>query len=357
MAGEDERPPGDHPELARERERFAGEDRDPAGADRDPAAADRAPAGADRDPAGADRDHSGANPVSPLERRARRLLRVYPAAYRRERCDEIVGTLLEATPASQTWPRVKDVRALIVGGLKARAAQNRQRTVGINLRVAVMAGLAIFTAIWFATYLAGVVQGFVWFGAGSSPPIGWMTWSAAVTALLAGATVVLAWTVPRVGLVAGVLAGAAVVVFAVASHYAFQPHLVQVLGVVGLSALGPVAGHPSRQWLWLPGVVTISGLLELAAGYGWVAYSWRFAGELLLLAVAAAGILWLAIDARLMIAALTLIALIEVQTSVTEFQSGADILPMLPVLGVTAALALAAGWLLRRQSARAIGTH
>jgi len=33
-----------------------------------------------------------------LERRARALLRAYPAEYRRERGEEIIGTLLEAAP-------------------------------------------------------------------------------------------------------------------------------------------------------------------------------------------------------------------------------------------------------------------
>lgn len=291
--------------------------------------------------------------VTRLERRARRLLLAYPAAYRRDRGDEIINTLIEASP-ERNRPRVRDVRALAVGGLKAQAAQNRQHTIRANLRVAVMAGLAIYTAIWFATYMAGVIQGFVWFGPGSSPPIGWMTWPAAVTALLAGATVVLAWTAPRVGLVAGALAAAAVVVFAVASHDALQPHLVQVLGIVALAALAPGAGHPSRQWLWLPGLITISGLVELAAGYGWLGYSWRYAGELLLLAVAAAGILWIAVDARLMIAVLTCFALVAVQMAVTEIGLSAGILPMLPFLAVTAALALAVGWLLRRQSAHPV---
>ena len=35
-----------------------------------------------------------------LERRARTLLRAYPADYRRDRAEEVIGTLLEATPAA-----------------------------------------------------------------------------------------------------------------------------------------------------------------------------------------------------------------------------------------------------------------
>ncbi len=299
------------------------------------------------------RDPAGAVRLTPFERHARLLLRVYPAAYRRERGGEIIGTLLEASDG-RTRPRLRDVRALTVGGLRARRAQNRQRTAGANLRVAVMAGLAIYTAIWFATYVAGVIQGFVWFGPGTPPPIGWMGWPAAVTALLAGATVVLAWISPRVALLAGALAAAAVVVFAVANHDALPSHLVQALGIAGLAALAPRAGRPSRRWLWLPGVIVLSGLAELATGYGWLGYSWRFAGELSLLAVAAVGIVWIAIDARLMVAVLTFFALIAVQMAVTETVFGGPILPVLPFPAVAGALTLASGWLLRRQSARAI---
>jgi hypothetical protein len=351
-ANNDARRAGDHSEVTSERERLADQDRDPAGADRDPAGADHEPAGAEH-PAGANRDPAGAVRVTPLERHTRLLLRAYPAAYRRERGGEIIGTLLEASD-DRTWPRVRDARALTFGGLKARAAQNRQRTAGANLRVAVMAGLAIYTAIWFATYAAGVIQGFVWFGPGSPPPIGWMGWPAAVTALLAGATVVLAWIAPRVGLLAGALAAAAVVGFAVASHDALPQHLIQALGVAGLAALAPRAGHPSWRWLWLPGLIVLSGLAELATGYGLLGYSWRFAGELSLLAVAAVGIVWIAIDARLMVAVLTFFALIAVQMAVTESVFGGPILPVLPFPAVAGALMVATSWLLRRQSARVI---
>jgi len=333
MASEDERRGGDHRELASESERLADPDRDLAGADRDPADAVR---------------------MTHLERRARLLLRVYPAVYRRERGEEIIGTLLE-TSADRTGPRLRDVCALFVGGLKAIAAQNRQRTVGANLRVAVMAGLAIYTAFWFATYIDGVVLGFVWIGPGSAPPIGWTTWAAAMTALLAGATVILAWTAPRVGRLAGALAAGAVIVFAVANHDTLLAHLGQVLGLAGLAALAPRAWHPSRHWLWLPGVLAVSPLVELALGYGWLGYTWpRYALEFSLLAVAAAGILWTWIDARLMFAVLTFFALTAVQMAVMEIPYGLVDPVMLLVLLVTTTLTLASGWLLRRQSARAI---
>src|SRR5215470_1492208 len=58
--------------------------------------------------------------VSPLERHCRWLLRAYPAWYRRDRGAEMLGTLLEASPAGRNWPSFRDARALLIGGLRVR---------------------------------------------------------------------------------------------------------------------------------------------------------------------------------------------------------------------------------------------
>jgi hypothetical protein len=58
--------------------------------------------------------------VTPLERRCRWLLLTYPAWYRRRRVEEMLGTLLEASPPGQGWPSFRDTRALITGGLRVR---------------------------------------------------------------------------------------------------------------------------------------------------------------------------------------------------------------------------------------------
>jgi hypothetical protein len=60
--------------------------------------------------------------VTPLERRCRLLLRAYPAWYRRKRSEEILGTLLEASPPGRSWPSFRDARALVIGGLRIRGA-------------------------------------------------------------------------------------------------------------------------------------------------------------------------------------------------------------------------------------------
>jgi hypothetical protein len=58
--------------------------------------------------------------VTGLERRYRWLLRAYPGWYRRERAGEILGTLLAASPPGARWPSLRDARALVAGGLRAR---------------------------------------------------------------------------------------------------------------------------------------------------------------------------------------------------------------------------------------------
>jgi hypothetical protein len=81
-----------------------------------------------------------------LERRARALLRAYPAEYRRERGEEIIGTLLEAAPPGRSFPSARDAWSLVNGGRRARAARNRRLSARENLRLAMLLGMAVFAA-------------------------------------------------------------------------------------------------------------------------------------------------------------------------------------------------------------------
>ena len=58
--------------------------------------------------------------MTPLERRCRWLLLAYPACYRRRRGEEMLATLLEASPPGGRWPSFRDARALLTGGLRVR---------------------------------------------------------------------------------------------------------------------------------------------------------------------------------------------------------------------------------------------
>jgi hypothetical protein len=59
--------------------------------------------------------------TQPLERRYRRLLRSYPLAYRQERAEEMISTLLELARPGQRRPTFREAAALALGGLRTRA--------------------------------------------------------------------------------------------------------------------------------------------------------------------------------------------------------------------------------------------
>jgi hypothetical protein len=63
-----------------------------------------------------------------LERRYRRLLLAYPAAYRRARGDELLDTLMELSRPGQRRPSVRETAALLLGGVRVRAGADRLRS-------------------------------------------------------------------------------------------------------------------------------------------------------------------------------------------------------------------------------------
>jgi len=103
---------------------------------------------------------SGADRVSRFERHCGLLLRAYPAAYRSERGEEIIGTLLQTTPEGREWPLLRDIRGLVAGGLSARAALSRRNTTAANLRIAVLVGIAAYLGFAVAGQLVAVAAGY-----------------------------------------------------------------------------------------------------------------------------------------------------------------------------------------------------
>ncbi len=92
-----------------------------------------------------------------LERRYRRLLRFYPATYRRERADEIIDTLLQGAQPGQRRPGFRDTIALATGGLRARAGVDRRLSLAANLQTSVL-----FTVFMLLAYPAaiGILQAY-----------------------------------------------------------------------------------------------------------------------------------------------------------------------------------------------------
>jgi hypothetical protein len=81
--------------------------------------------------------------MSVLERRYRGLLRVYPARYRRDRAEEMLDTLLEATPPGRGWPAVREARALLAGGLRVRSGLNQRLAMAAHLRLVALLGFEL----------------------------------------------------------------------------------------------------------------------------------------------------------------------------------------------------------------------
>ena len=88
--------------------------------------------------------------MSPLERRCRTLLRAYPRWYRRVRGEEMLATLLESSQPGRSWPSARDSRALGMGGLRVRAAQDQRLTTAANLRLAAQLGAALLLPVVIA---------------------------------------------------------------------------------------------------------------------------------------------------------------------------------------------------------------
>lgn len=282
--------------------------------------------------------------MSPLEQRCRLLLRAYPAAYRRGRGEEILGTLLEATPAGREWPQLRDARSLAVAGLRERAAHNRHLTTVANMRTAALIGVAVYLGFSIAGYLSVLVLSELQEGqAELSPPPG----GELVVASLLVATVVLAWVSRRRVLVlAGAVPAAAGVCYAAPWGTGLLGATVTLLlCLVALTMLAGGTERPSPRWLWLVGTVAIVQFLS-ALGPPYAA-----ANGGLLFAVAGVCIVWAAFDARPAIAIVVTVLLSLLPAAVNDARITGGIGPVVPflaVLGVFAALAL---WRLRSQSA------
>jgi hypothetical protein len=283
--------------------------------------------------------------MSPLERRCRSLLRAYPRWYRRQRGDEMLATLLEASQPGQRWPSARDTRALIIGGLRVRATQDQRLTTAANLRLAAQLGAALalltlvtgsLTAIfliWVHAYTlsTGVAQSLV-------------------CGLLGLAVVVAAWFGSRS--VVAVLAAATAA--AAAWGYWGSDKALAILPaglLIMLAVLVYLGERLPRSWLWLAGawfgwnvLQALSVLEPLRFLYGPLAFvPWIILGLV---------VLWAFVDARPAMAMAVYIACMYV---VSQLLSGVGygwvVSPGLFVFAA-AAVALASGsfWRLRRQA-------
>ena len=309
-------------------------------------------------------------PPSRLERRARLLLRAYPPDYREDRGEEMLGTLLEATPDGRDWPSARDSWSLLAGGLHARRAANGQLGLATSLRQAVILGLAIYLS-WQASELFG------------ADPYTREYRLAMLAGFLLTATVLAAWAGRRALMITAVPASLAVLAY---YWYAYSwrtslilhhrtptrwlaleltPVVALLLAMLALIQLTRRGGRPPRSWLFLAcapllaiaAVRTQPFLLRFVPASGVLAH--LVPDIFLLLAIPA--LAWLATDARPALGAVLAIGASEAvpmatiaQFNIYDGHPVADIWQWIASaaagLGLAVAMTVALAWLLRQQT-------
>jgi hypothetical protein len=288
--------------------------------------------------------------MSILERHCQLLLRAYPAAYREVRGEEIIGTLLEATPPGRSWPLLRDIRCLIVGGFRARAAQPRQFTTAANLRAAILVGVAAYltftaSAVLISYLRVGFVPTLEQATVIGTPMSGWPL--AAV--MLSLIPMALAWlSRRRVVVLLGALPAAAATAYAGPwQGYFIGSPVVRLACLAVLVVLAGYAERPAGRWVLPLGLLAIAPLLLGVAG--------RLAGVYILMAVFALAILclaWMVIDARPAIAMAVFLLGFQLVNTIGFLVIGGGFEPPMLFALVMTAITAAAVWRLRRQSAR-----
>ena len=287
---------------------------------------------------------------SKLERRARALLRAYPAEYRHGRAEEMIATLLEAAPPGRSFPPAREAWSLIAGGRHARAARNRRPGAKANLRLALLLGMSIYLSFDFCLTLAASVLGFV-----PNDGASWLTIAGAAFGL---AVTLVPWLGSRAAVTALAIPAGALTAYGELRepHGSGMPISVAELLIV-LAALAALSGGPVRlpsSWLWLPGAFP----LALAAGrllsVGLNSQGPLELGALVLLAVVV--VCWLVTDARPAFALCLAVLQGAVLIILPELTYGGFLIQELEILLIIFAFVLpvllpAAWLLLRRQKA------
>jgi hypothetical protein len=285
-----------------------------------------------------------------LERRARTLLRAYPAEYRHGRAEEMIGTLLEVAPPGRSLPPAREAWSLLAGGRHARAARNRRPGAKANLRLALLLGISIYLSAYFGLGFVGIVLGFA--GGGTF----WLT----DTMLALGLAAALApWLGSRAAVTALVIpAGALVACVDLRGNHGSTTTMSVAELLIVMAALAALSGGPvrlPRSWLWLPGAFPLALVagrllsLQRVPGRG---LDYLELGALVLLAVVV--ICWLVTDPRPAFALCLAVLLQVVMITLPELVYGdpfliPDLEFVLIMFAIVLPVLLPAAWLLLRR--------
>jgi hypothetical protein len=201
-----------------------------------------------------------------LERRYRRLLHVYPAAYLADRGDEILGTLLDSAPPGRAVPGLRDACALVLAGLRVRATQSPRLSAPGTPRLAVVLVLAIPVVTWAASRV-GLALRIALGDPGFSPALVHALGGPGVllsVGLVTLIAIALIWFAPRVLVVPILLAPAALILIVILRSLLWPGSVVYLGILLVLAALATVGPErPPRPWLWLTTAVPVAEIIAM----------------------------------------------------------------------------------------------
>jgi hypothetical protein len=306
-------------------------------------------------------------PASRLERRIRLLLRAYPPGYRAERGEEMLGTLLEATPDGRDWPSARDAWSLLAGGTRARRASNRQLGPATSLRQAVVLGLALYISWASAEFFM-------------PDPLTRAHGTPMLAGFLLAVTALAIWAGHRTLMITTAAAGLAVIAYywysyaAIAANhplpvkwmvYQFTPAVPLLLGMLVLVHLARRDGRPPRSWLILACAPPLAMLATrippvLLRPNPVPGVLWNLLPDVFLL-LAIPALAWLATDARPALGVALALVVTEAVPLATNVQ--ADLGDHFPVaslwqsystdvekLALAVVMTVAMAWMLRRRT-------
>jgi hypothetical protein len=287
-----------------------------------------------------------------LERRYRRLMWVYPSNYRADRDGEMLDTLLASTASGRTWPPPRDCWALIAGGLRVRAVQNRRLSTATNMRLSIMLGLAFLLADAMGATIFSTID------VHGVSAITDVNGSQLVTALAVIAVAVSAWFLRPRFVIAAASTVALLVVFVHpgVSNGGVTVSVPPALGLIVLPAV-PLLGlalltlgteRLPRPWLGFVGAAVLWPLCDLVPMATRLLHHQPPEPVLL----AAAVVLWMLVDARPAIAATVFLVFTGTVLSVDTliYVDGPPGYVGAELLIAAVALLVPSAWRLRRQA-------
>ncbi|MEV4822923.1 hypothetical protein [Micromonospora sp. NPDC049274] len=217
--------------------------------------------------------------MTDLERRYLRLLRAYPAEYRRSRGAEIVGTYLDLAAPGRRWPSLADAADLLRGGLRQRirAAGATDLMPGVRLAAAVaLLTASTLAGMWTVLELRPAPPGFGEPSVGPFVSLGMVTWVGWLLAAVAQALTPGRWH--RRAVAAALLLTVALVPAAALTGLPRPPLFVLLPQVgLGLVALG-VSGDRPVSLRVMPLVAAVAGL-AFAVSSAWDSFAWTYRSD------------------------------------------------------------------------------